>query len=193
MKRYESIKTPMGNIGASYESQSAADAQAAEMDKNDNRNCINCSVCSDCSDCSDCSGCSDCSRCSRCSDIEDKKGAENIGRYLSAKLIATPAQAIENLDKVREIVLADQKRLNMGHWHQTEGWRNHSIEHELTQCQTTHCLAGFLQATSKVPEIRDSLYPQKAGFFSAPVAAGMFFQPAGRVLEWLEKREYAKD
>ena len=61
--RYESQKTPKGNIGVSYSSQDAADKQSAEMDYN------NCSGCSGCSRCSVCSGCSDCSDCSDCSGI----------------------------------------------------------------------------------------------------------------------------
>ena len=56
--RYESAKTPMGNVGVSCESQAAADAQAAAMDAGNNRDCTGCSDCSCCSCCSDCSDCS---------------------------------------------------------------------------------------------------------------------------------------
>ena len=49
--KYESAKTPMGNVGVSYESQAAADAQAAAMDAGNNRNCTDCTRCSDCTDC----------------------------------------------------------------------------------------------------------------------------------------------
>ena len=72
--KYKSAKTPKGNMGVSFKSQEAADAQAAEMDAGGNRNCSDCSGCSGCTGCTRCSGCSgcsdcsDCSRCTRCSD-----------------------------------------------------------------------------------------------------------------------------
>ena len=72
--RYESAKTEKGNVGVSYDSQEAADLQAAAMDKNgcsDCSDCSGCSGCSDCSRCTDCSGCSGCSDCSRCTDCSD--------------------------------------------------------------------------------------------------------------------------
>lgn len=69
--KYESAKTEKGNVGVSYESQTAADLQAKQMDENGNTNCYNCSDCSDCSYCSDCSRCTGCSRCSRCSGCSD--------------------------------------------------------------------------------------------------------------------------
>jgi hypothetical protein len=34
---------------------------------------------------------------------------------------------------------------------------------------------------------------QVAGFFCAPEAAGMLYQPAARVMKWLTEREYAKE
>ena len=80
---FKSEKTPMGNIGFSYESQELADAQAAQMDANENKNCFNCSGCSrcsGCSDCSDCSGCSRCSGCSGCSDCSDCSGCSRCSR-----------------------------------------------------------------------------------------------------------------
>ena len=42
--RYESTKTEKGNVGVSYDSQEAADLQAAAMDKN---GCTDCSGCTD--------------------------------------------------------------------------------------------------------------------------------------------------
>ena len=65
--RYESEKSAKGNVGVSYVSQSEADEQAKEMDKNNCTYCISCTYCRNCSDCSDCSGCSDCSDCISCS------------------------------------------------------------------------------------------------------------------------------
>jgi len=78
--RYESVITKNGNVGVSYNSQSAAEAQAVKMEVNgcsrcsgcsDCYSCYGCSDCSRCSGCSGCYGCSRCSRCSRCSDCSD--------------------------------------------------------------------------------------------------------------------------
>ena len=65
--RYESEKSAKGNVGVSYVSQSEADEQAKEMDKN---NCSDCTNCYDCYDCSDCISCTNCSDCSDCRDFE---------------------------------------------------------------------------------------------------------------------------
>ena len=100
--RYESAKTKMGNVGVSYESQEAADLQAAQMDEKGNTNCSGCSGCFDCSgcyDCSGCSGCSDCSDCSRCSwcsgcsgcsDCSDFK--QNPNRYTGVQIGSRSSQ-----------------------------------------------------------------------------------------------------
>jgi hypothetical protein len=120
--------------------------------------------------------------------MEDVDEKENVG-YLAASSIATQEQAVANLDKVREIVLDNAARLEMNHWHGSEQWRNRTCAEE-TLCNTTHCLAGWLQVCSTVPEIRGAKDAQRAGFFSAPIAAGMFFQPGERVLQWLTDREY---
>ena len=45
--RYESTKTEKGNVGVSYDSQEAADLQAAEMDENGCRYCRYCHGCTD--------------------------------------------------------------------------------------------------------------------------------------------------
>ena len=100
-------------------------------------------------------------------------------------------QAIENLDKVRAIILDDQKRLEMGHWHQTDEWKNRTCAEE-TLCNTTHCLAGWLQVCSTIPEIKE-LDAQLAGILSAPVASKMFFRKADEVLNWLETRAYVDE
>ena len=106
-------------------------------------------------------------------------------------LRATPAESIENLDKVRAIILDDAKRLEMGHWHETSDWKSRTCAEE-TLCNTTHCLAGWLQVCSTNPDIRE-LDSQLAGILSAPVAAKMFFKKPNEVLEWLEKRTYADE
>ena len=66
--RYESAKTPRGNIGVSYDSQEAADAQAAEMDRNNCTDCHDCTGCTRCHGCTDCTGCTGCTRCHGCTD-----------------------------------------------------------------------------------------------------------------------------
>ena len=168
--RYESAKTDRHNVGVSCESQAAADAQARQMDLNF------CSYCSDCSDCSRCSGYSGCSDCS--------------GLTKGDARIATPDQAVANLDKVREIILDDQQRLQMSRWHGGDEWVTRTCAEEAV-CGTTHCLAGWLQVCSTDPGIR-AMDAEQAGFMCAPVASGMFFQPGTRVLDWLRDREYAK-
>ena len=55
--RYESAKTEKGNVGVSYDSQEAADLQAAAMDEN---GCHDCTGCRYCTDCTGCTGCHDC-------------------------------------------------------------------------------------------------------------------------------------
>ena len=64
---YESVKTSKGNIGVSYASQEAADAQAAAMDASNCSNCRYCRYCSNCSNCINCRYCINCSNCSNCS------------------------------------------------------------------------------------------------------------------------------
>lgn len=56
---YTSKVSAMRNIGKSYISQEAANAQALEMDRNG---------CTDCSDCEDCHHCVKCVSCKHCSD-----------------------------------------------------------------------------------------------------------------------------
>ena len=104
--------------------------------------------------------------------------------------VATPEQAVENLDRVREIILDNQALLEMSHWHDNNSeWEKHTCAEEAV-CGTTHCLAGWLQVCSTDPKIRE-LEPSLAGILLAPVASKMFFRDKSEVLEWLDKREYA--
>jgi hypothetical protein len=89
---------------------------------------------------------------------------------------------------VRELILDDSKRLDMGHWHANDEWRNRTCAEEAF-CGTAHCLAGWLQNCSTDPKVR-ALYPATAGVIQAPVAARMFYRDNVTVLKWLEKREY---
>jgi hypothetical protein len=120
----------------------------------------------------------------------DLTNADLTDAYAKQIPCATAEQAIENLDKVREILLDNRTRLDMSDWHSGDDWHNKTCAEE-TLCGTTHCLAGWLQVCSTHPEIR-AIDAQLAGLLCAPVAAKMFFKGNDEVLDWLEKREYAK-
>jgi hypothetical protein len=105
---------------------------------------------------------------------------------------ATDEQAIENLDKVRAIILDDKARLEMGHWHALgSDWKDKTCAEEAV-CGTTHCLAGWLQVCATDPKVRAMDSPL-AGIIQAPVAAKMFFRDADQVLTWLTERKYVAD
>jgi len=166
--KYKSEKTECGNVGVSSVSQEKANEQAAEMDNN------NCSGCYDCSDCSDCSCCYRCS---------------SSKYFVGSEISATPEQAAENLEKVRAIILDNAKRLEMGHWHSDNGWKERTCAEEAV-CETTHCLAGWMQVCSDDPKIRSLSNPQIAGGMCAPIAAKMFFRKENEVISWLTNRDY---
>ncbi|MDM0041840.1 pentapeptide repeat-containing protein [Variovorax sp. J22R193] len=126
----------------------------------------------------------------------DLRGADLSGAYLRGAdgnqlPRATPEQAIENLDKVRAIVLDDQSRLNMGHWHGNDEWRNRSCAEEAV-CGTTHCMAGWLQVCTTEPALKN-LEPQLAGILAAPIASKMFFRDDATALKWLTDRAYVAE
>ncbi|MBA3773863.1 MAG: pentapeptide repeat-containing protein, partial [Ramlibacter sp.] len=104
---------------------------------------------------------------------------------------ATPEQAIESLDKVRAIILDDQERLNMDHWHDGDDWRDRTCAEEAV-CGTTHCLAGWLQVCSTEPALR-TVEASLAGALAAPIAAKMFYRGQQEALTWLETRAYVKE
>ena len=128
-------------------------------------------------------------------------GAELKGAYLKGAYLtgadgepikhATPDEAVANLDKVREIILDNEERLNMSKWHDGDGWVDRTCAEEAV-CGTTHCLAGWLQVCSTDKNIR-ALDTHLAGIVSAPVAAKMFFRDAPEVLEWLREKKYADE
>ena len=103
----------------------------------------------------------------------------------------TPEVAIENLDKVREIIIDNANRLEMGNWHSSDEWKNRTCAEE-TMCETSHCLAGWLQVCSTNTELRD-LDPKLAGTLAAPIAAKMFFRGNSETLEWLKERKYVAE
>ncbi|MBI2724611.1 MAG: pentapeptide repeat-containing protein, partial [Polaromonas sp.] len=104
---------------------------------------------------------------------------------------ATPEQAIENLDKVREIVLDNEDRLDMDHWHGDNEWRNRTCAEE-TLCGTTHCMAGWLQVCTTEPALK-KVSAQLAGALAAPIASKMFYRGNVEALEWLRDRKYVAE
>jgi hypothetical protein len=127
------------------------------------------------------------------------RGADLSDAYLSDAYLrgadlsgaATPEQSIENLDKVRAIVLDNRDRLEMGHWHVDDSWKERTCAEE-TLCETTHCLAGWLQICSTDQKVRQ-MDAQMAGIVAAPIAAKMFFRSGDEVLSWLEERKYVAE
>ena len=118
----------------------------------------------------------------------DLRVADLSGADLSDAEPASPEQSIENLDKVRAIILDNKERLDMGIWHIDDGWRERTCAEE-TLCETTHCLAGWLQVCNTDPKVRE-MEPQLAGIVSAPIASKMFFRGAEEVFSWLDERKY---
>ena len=104
---------------------------------------------------------------------------------------ATPKESVANLDKVREIILDNEERLEMSIWHEGDGWKNRTCAEEAV-CGTSHCLAGWLQVCSTDKTLR-SIDPQLAGLYAAPVAAKMFFRDSDEVLPWLRDRKYVEE
>ena len=119
----------------------------------------------------------------------DLRGYILAGKYPLLHYIQPTAEEIERLDAVREVVLAQPKRLNMGIWHGEKWDYTHTPEEEHS-CHTPHCLAGWLQALSPDAEIR-KMSPQGAGKKLAPFAAGLFFSDNETVMDFLENRRYA--
>ena len=115
----------------------------------------------------------------------------NLARAIFDIPTATPEQAIANLDKVREIILDDSKRLEMGHWHEDGSWAGRTCAEEAV-CGTSHCLAGWLQVCATDERVR-KLAPNIAGTICAPVAAKMFYADNKTTLEWLRDRKYAAE
>ena len=121
----------------------------------------------------------------------DLRGANLRGHDGKQLPRATPEQSIENLDKVREIVLDNEARLNMDHWHGDAAWRDKTCAEEVL-CGTTHCMAGWLQVCTTEPALKN-IDTQLAGTLAAPVAAKMFFRPQEEALAWLTSRAYVAE
>jgi hypothetical protein len=121
----------------------------------------------------------------------DLRGADLSGADGEPIKRATPEEAVANLDKVREIILDNEERLNMGGWHDDNEWKKRTCAEEAV-CGTSHCLAGWLQVCSTDESVR-KLDPHLAGIVSAPVAAKMFFLEETEVLAWMKDRKYADE
>jgi hypothetical protein len=104
---------------------------------------------------------------------------------------ATDIESVANLDKIREIILANESRLDMRGWHSDDSWKDRSCAEEAL-CDTVHCIAGFLQACSDDVRVRN-LPPPLAGRIMAPVAEQIFYAETKVALEWLRDRKYAEE
>ena len=121
----------------------------------------------------------------------DLTGADLTGADGEPIKKATPEESVSNLDKVREIILDNEERLDMSTWHKNLDWLDRSCAEEAI-CGTSHCLAGWLQVCSTDDIVR-KIDPQLAGVIMAPVAAKMFFRDSEDVLTWLRERKYAEE
>ena len=121
----------------------------------------------------------------------DLSGADLRGADGKTLPRATPKQSIENLDKVREIILDNADRLDMNLWHGGNEWRNRTCAEE-SVCGTSHCLAGWLQVCSTEPALKE-ISAELAGIMSAPVASKMFYSDNRETLEWLRDRKYVAE
>lgn len=126
-----------------------------------------------------------------CVEAAVNAGASLAGASLDG-LVATDEESISNLDKVREIIIDNAERLDMGHWHGDDQWVDRTCAEE-TLCGTTHCLAGWLQVCSTEEKIRNLSNTQMAGMISAPVASKMFFSENKETLTWLRDRKYVEE
>ena len=62
-----------------------------------------------------------------------------------------------------------------------------------TLCETTHCLAGWLQVCSTDKKVRAEPDTMLAGIMAAPIASKMFFSDGDTVLTWLSERKYVAE
>ena len=126
--RYESAKTEKGNVGVSYDSQEAADLQAAAMDKNGCRDCTGCTDCRYCTGCTDCTGCTGCTDCTDCTDCSGCRYC----RYChgctdtqgSLRWSGAEAKNLLSINGLRWPVSTDGKSIQIGcQHHSVDEWR----------------------------------------------------------------------
>jgi hypothetical protein len=121
-------------------------------------------------------------------------GADLAGANLARADLAGAARTgtpeeVARLDAVREIIVNKPERLNMGTWH-TENWTPDHTPEEEHSCGSAHCIAGWLQALSPDPEVRQ-MDAERAGVKLAPCAAHMFYTSDAVAMQWLKDRAYA--
>ena len=102
----------------------------------------------------------------------DLRGADLYGADGKTLPRATPKQSIENLDKVREIILDNADRLDMSSWHGGDEWRNRTCAEEAV-CGTSHCLAGVAASLAPPQPALKEISAELAGIISGPVASKM--------------------
>jgi predicted small integral membrane protein len=69
--------------------------------------------------------------------------------------------------------VVDLNRLFMGHWHQNENWKNQTVAYIENECNTTHCVAGWIQIWEK--DQYNGLSPEEAGRIVAPNLSKFFY------------------
>jgi hypothetical protein len=96
---------------------------------------------------------------------------------------------ISLLDRIGNVVVVNNNRLNMGHWH-ADDWREERSACEEEKCGTTHCLAGWAQALCDSRDIR-RLEPEIAGAILIPSMKQYFHSKPEFVIDFLRERRYA--
>ena len=110
----------------------------------------------------------------------DLTGADLTGaRLTEADLtgaigIATAEEEAATWLHVCRAIVAHPEKLNMSVWHGDDAWLGRTPAQEIeTECGTTHCLAGWAQAISDDPVVRQ-LGPSVAGSWLLPRHAYLF-------------------
>ena len=100
------------------------------------------------------------------SDLYTKRGGVfPVGHY-----IEVTAKDVEYLRKLKPLI--ERKRVNMAHWHQNENWKNQDIDKAISECTTTHCVAGWLQIFEK--DKYNDLTAEDAGMKISPALSKFF-------------------
>jgi len=102
------------------------------------------------------------------------EGKENFpeGAYLNLT-----AKEVEYLKMLKPLI--GNNRLVMSTWHQNENWKNQTVDQVVNECNTTHCVAGWLQIFEK--DKYNNMDPEKAGKLIAPNLAHLFYESEARV------------
>lgn len=60
----------------------------------------------------------------------------------------------------------------MGHWHKDDTWKNKTTEKVINECNTTHCVAGWIQIFEK--DKYNDMEAEECGTRCAPNLANFF-------------------